>query len=179
MGLAKKYQPPPRTGIEVFRMLPEGTLAELLNDSIHMFPAPNYHHQKLIYRLLLQIGGHVEKYKLGDCLQSPVDVFLDEKNIVQPDILIILNDRMTILTDEGKIKGAPDFVIEVLSPGNKRYDTEKKKTLYEKFGVKEYFIIDPDNKDVIAYFLSNKKFVKQEAGKGKIKSKLLKKVFTF
>ena len=77
------------------------------------------------------------------------------------------------------IKGGPDFIIEVLSPGNKKYDTEKKKTLYEKFGVKEYFIIDPDNKEVITYYAVNKKFVKQVSVKGKLKSKLLKKVFSF
>jgi len=179
MGLAKKYQPPPRTGMEVFRMLPGGTLAELLNDSIHISPAPNYHHQKLIFELLLLIGGYVKKNKLGDCLQAPVDVFLDERNVVQPDILTIMAERMTILTDEGQIKGAPDFIIEVLSPGNKKHDTEKKKTLYEKFGVKEYFIVDPDNKEVITYYAANKKFVKQASVKGKVKSKLLKKVFSF
>jgi len=59
-------------------------------------------------------------------LQAPVDVFLDERNVVQPDILTIMAERMTILTDEGQIKGAPDFIIEVLSPGNKKHDTEKK-----------------------------------------------------
>jgi len=112
-------------------------------------------------------------------LQAPVDVFLDERNVVQPDILTIMAERMTILTDEGQIKGAPDFIIEVLSPGNKKHDTEKKKTLYEKFGVKEYFIVDPDNKEVITYFAANKKFVKQASVKGKVKSKLLKKVFSF
>lgn len=112
-------------------------------------------------------------------MQAPVDVFLDERNVVQPDILTIMAERMTILTDEGQIKGAPDFIIEVLSPGNKKHDTEKKKTLYEKFGVKEYFIVDPDNKEVITYYAANKKFVKQASVKGKVKSKLLKKVFSF
>jgi Uma2 family endonuclease len=86
---------------------------------------------------------------------------------------------MIILTDDGKIKGVPDFVIEILSPGNKKHDTEKKKAVYEKFGVKEYFIIDPDNKETTSYYLLNNKFVKQEPAKGKVRSKLLKKVFTF
>ena len=61
----------------------------------------------------------------------------------------------------------------------KKHDTEKKKVLHEKFGVKEYFIIDPDNKETITYYLLNSKFAKQESVKGKVKSKLLKKVFTF
>jgi Uma2 family endonuclease len=180
MGLTqRKYQPPPRTGMEVFQMLPEGTLAELLDDLIYMSPSPNYNHQHLSAKILVQIWNHVEKNKLGTCLSAPMDVFLDEKNAVQPDILVILSNNMIILTDDGKIKGVPDFVIEILSPGNKKHDTEKKKTVYEKFGVKEYFIIDPDNKETITYYLAGNKFVKQQPVKGKIKSKLLKKAFTF
>lgn len=180
MGLAhKKYQPPPRTGMEVFMMLPEGTLAELLNDVIYMSPSPNYHHQELLSELLVQIRVHVKKNKLGNCLPALMDVFLDNRNAVQPDILVILAENMVILTDDGKIKGAPDLIIEIISPGNKKHDTEKKKTVYEKFGVKEYFIIDPDNKETTAYYLLSKKFVKQEPVKGKLRSKLLKKVFTF
>jgi len=179
MGLSKKYQPPPRTGMEVFRMLPEGTLAELINDVIYIFPSPNYHHQDISSELSMQIRAHVKKNKLGNCLSAPMDVFLDNRNAVQPDILVILSGNMVILTDDRKIKGVPDLLIEILSPGNKKHDTEKKKTLYEKFGVKEYFIIDPDNKETTAYSLTDKKFVKQEPVKGKIKSKLLKKIFTF
>jgi Uma2 family endonuclease len=180
MGLAqKKYQPPPRTGMEVFMMLPEGTLAELINDAVYMSPSPNYHHQDILSELVMIIRFHVKKYRLGSCLVAPMDVFLDNKNAVQPDILVILATNMVILTDDGKIKGAPDFIIEILSPGNKKHDTEKKKVVYERFGVKEYFIIDPDNKEPISYYLVNNKFVKQESLKGKIKSKLLKKTFTF
>jgi Uma2 family endonuclease len=180
MGLAeRKYQPPPRTGMEVFMMLPEGTLAELINDAIYISPSPNYHHQDLSGELSMQIRAHVKKNKLGTCVSAPMDVFLDNRNAVQPDVLVILADSLVILTDDGKIKGAPDLIIEILSPGNKKHDTEKKKTLYEKFGVKEYFIIDPDNKDTTAYYLAHNKFVKQESVKGKVKSKLLKKVFAF
>ncbi|HTE10660.1 MAG TPA: Uma2 family endonuclease [Chitinophagaceae bacterium] len=180
MGLAeRKYQPPPRTGMEVFMMLPEGTLAELINDVIYMSPSPSFHHQDLSTELAMQIRTHVKKNKLGTCVSAPMDVFLDNRNAVQPDLLVILADSLIILTDDGKIKGVPDFIIEILSPGNKKHDTEKKKTLYERFGVKEYFIIDPDNRETTTYYLANKKFVKQEALKGKVKSKLLKKVFTF
>ncbi len=179
MGLAKKYQLPPRTGMDVFRMLPEGTLAELLNDVIYMSPSPNSTHQEISIELSSKIWMHVKKYKLGSCLSAPMDVFFNDRNVVQPDILVILLPNLLILTDEGKIKGAPDLIIEIVSPGNKRHDTEKKRALYEKFGVKEYFIIEPGNKETTTYFLVNNKFVKQESAKGKLKSKLLKKVFSF
>ncbi|MEI9911019.1 MAG: Uma2 family endonuclease [Bacteroidota bacterium] len=95
MGLAKKkYQPPPRTGMEVFMMLPEGTLAELINDTIYMSPAPEYLHQKIILRLASDIQSYVEVRKLGECIISPIDVFFDDTNALQPDILFIAAENM-------------------------------------------------------------------------------------
>ena len=164
--------------MEVFRMLPEGTLAEIIDDALYVHPPPNYFHQQLVMSVGLQIYPHVKKNKLGTCLMLPMDVFLDDKTVVLPDILFVTAGKL-MLTEDDKIKVTPDLIIEILSPGKKRYDTEKKKALYEKFGMKEYFIIDPDNKDVMTYYTVNKQFVKQPAAKGKVKSKLLKKVFSF
>jgi Uma2 family endonuclease len=179
MGLAKrKYQLPPRTGMEVFMMLPEGTLAELINDTIYMSPAPDYLHQKIILKLASDIQSYVEVRKIGECIISPIDVFFDNMNALQPDILFIASENMGIIK-KGKVKGSPDLIIEILSPGNRKHDTEKKKAVYEKFGVKEYFVIDPETKETITWYLSGKKYVKQLNAKGKIKSKLLKKTFSF
>jgi Uma2 family endonuclease len=178
MGLAKKkYQPPPRTGMEVFMMLPEGTLAELINDTIYMSPAPNYDHQDLISELVMQIRSYVKVNQLGSCVTT-TDVFFDEKNVFEPDILFISKANLDIIQQK-KIKGSPDLIIEILSPGNKDHDKVKKKAVYERFGVKEYFIIDPENKETITWYLSGAKYVKQLSLKGKIKSKLLKKTFFF
>jgi Uma2 family endonuclease len=177
MGVTKKYQLPPRTGREVFMMLPEGTLAELINDTIFMSPSPNYTHQELSARLLAQIWNYSQKKNLGTCL-STTDVFFDNRNIFEPDILFIAKENMGIVKDD-RIKGSPDLIIEILSPGNKRHDTEKKKAAYEKFGVKEYFAVDPETKETITWYLVNKKYKKYRSSKGKIKSKLLKRTFTF
>lgn len=75
--------------------------------------------------------------------------------------------------------GAPDLIVEVLSPGNEKHDLEKKRDIYEKFGVKEYFIVEPKTKAVIYYYLVKGKFSKQPSLKGKINSKLLRQVFEF
>jgi Uma2 family endonuclease len=163
--------------MEVFMMLPEGTLAELINDTIYMSPAPNYDHQDLISELLMQIRAHVKENQLGSCVTT-ADVFFDEKNVFEPDILFISKANLDII-QEKKIKGCPDLIIEILSPGNKDHDKVKKKAVYEKFGVKEYFIIDPDNKETITWYLSGTKYAKQLSVKGKMKSKLLKKTFSF
>ncbi len=177
MGVTKKYQPPPRTGMEVFLMLPEGTLVELINDVIYVLPIPDYYHQNLSAEISSQIWKFIKNKKPGTCVPR-IDVFFDNKNVLQPDILFIAKENMGIIIDN-KIKGSPDLIIEILSPGNRRHDTEKKKIVYEKFGVKEYFIVAPETKETITWFLVNKKYSRQVSVKGKIKSKLLKKIFSF
>jgi Uma2 family endonuclease len=155
MGLAKrKYQTPPRSGMEVYMMLPEGTLAELINDTIYMSPTPNFSHQDVSGFLYTQMRNWVNESNSGVCVTAPMDVFFDDKNVLQPDILFILKENLGIVKD-GKIKGSPDLIIEILSPGNKKHDTEIKKAIYEQFGVKEYFIADPETKEVITWYQSN------------------------
>jgi Uma2 family endonuclease len=179
MGLAKKtYKLPPRTGMEVYMMLPEGTLAELINDTIYMSPTPDFYHQEISFQLALQIGLHVQANESGKIVTAPMDVFFDDKNVLQPDILFIAKENLDIVK-KGKVKGTPDLIIEILSPGNKKHDTEVKKAIYEKFAVKEYFIVDPETKETITWYLVNGKFVKQQSTKAKIKSKLLRKTFSF
>ncbi len=175
---ANFFKSPPRTAMEVFEMLPEGTLAEVINNVIYMSPAPSFEHQDVSLELAASIRVYASSSNLGKCVVSPIDIYFDDKNVFQPDIIFISNENMDIVK-EGKVRGAPDVIVEVLSPGNKKHDTERKKPVYEKFGVKEYFIIDPKTKEVFSYYLSGKQYVKQESSKGKIKSVVLKKTFGF
>jgi Uma2 family endonuclease len=172
-----KYKAPPRSAIEILEMLPEGTLAEMINNTIYMAPAPSFRHQGVLSSLHTEINVFVKNNKLGKCIVSPIDVYFDNENVLQPDIVFIRNANLPIVK-EGKIKGAPDLIVEVLS-GDKKYDLEYKKNVYEKFAVKEYFIVDPTNSEVISYLHDGKKFAKKESKKGKIKSLLLKKSFPF
>jgi Uma2 family endonuclease len=171
------FKPPPRTALEVFEMLPEGTLAEVIDNTIYMPPSPDFWHQDTSSILHTFMNMHVISLHLGKCLYAPMDVYLDNRNVVQPDILFIANENLSIIKD-GKIKGAPDLIIEILS-GNRKYDTKTKKELYEAFGVKEYFIVDPDTKETITYYHNGSKYIKQESKKGKIVSQLLGKEFEF
>ncbi len=175
---ANKFKSPPRTAMEVFEMLPEGTLAEVINNVIYMSPAPSFEHQDVAAVLHTAMNVHVIKNNLGKCLYAPLDIFFDGNNALQPDIVFISNENMGIVKD-GKVKGAPDLIVEILSPGNKKHDTERKKPVYEKFGVKEYFIVDPKTKEVFTYYHNGTQYVKQESSKGKIKSLVLKKAFSF
>ncbi len=179
MNLVKNttHQLPPRTAMEVFEMLPEGTLAEVINNTIYMSPAPSFQHQDIVGELAMHIRLFVNSNALGSCITAPVDVYFDGNNALQPDILFISKANLGIVKD-GKIKGTPDLVIEVLSL-DKKYDLEIKKAVYEKFGVKEYFVVEPFTKEVVSFYFDGKKYILQESKIGKLKSKLLKKTFAF
>lgn len=170
---------PPRTIMEVFKMLPDGTLAELIDGSIYMSPAPTPKHQRIIGKLFRVLTDFVEKKKLGEIFFSPCDVFLDETaNAVQPDIIFISSDNSS-LVGEDAIHGVPDMLFEVLSPGNSQHDLVRKKELYQKFQVKEYWIINPETNQTTGFFLKDGKYVEIGRFTGKIKSALLKQEFGF
>jgi Uma2 family endonuclease len=179
MGIPKrKHITPPRTALEVYEMLPLGTPAEVLHNTIFMSPAPSFEHQNLIGEVFFVLKNYTKTSKLGTCVMAPVDVYLDENNIVQPDIVFLFNSSLK-LVKAGKIMGSPDLIIEVLSPGNEKHDLEKKKVLYEKAGVKEYFIIAPKTKTVISYYLVKNKYSRLAPVKGKIRSRILDTTISF
>jgi len=173
------HEKPPRTTMEVFKMLPEGTHCELINGTIYMSPAPTSRHQSLIVTLTGQFYNFVNETKSGEVFIGPIDVYLDsQKNAFQPDLIFIGNEKLHIIKEDG-IYGAPDLVIEVLSPGTKSFDLTKKKKIYEKSSVKEYWVVDPQTRNAIGFKLSEKKFVEFKKEKGKITSALLCHTFKF
>ncbi len=133
---------PPRTGLEAYKLLPEGTLCQLINNKIIMSPSPKWKHQDIVKIIMVAIENYLKKNHAGKVL-SDVDVYLDEENIYRPDMMLITNDQLHILGDDGYIHGVPGLVIEVLSKGTEKYDKSEKKDIYEKYGVKEYWLIDP------------------------------------
>ena len=169
----------PVSALDVFRMLPEGTRAEVINNVLYMSPSPIFNHQKLVSTLFLKLGNHIEEKALGELIVSPFDVYLDEYiSAVQPDLLFIARRNKGILKEDGYAHGAPDLIIEILS-NNETRDRTLKKSLYEKAGVKEYFIVAPETKEVISYYHTGKKYEKGAAQKGKIVSRMLKRTFKF
>lgn len=156
-----------------FALLPEGTLAELLDGEIFMVPAPIPEHQRVsgkLYSLLLRF---VERNQLGEIFFSPIDVFLDERNVVQPDLIFISKARNSIVREK-RIEGAPDWVAEILSEGNAYHDLKTKKKLYEKHGVLEYWIVDPMERSVEVFSNGESGFkLIASSGSGKIASAVL------
>jgi len=168
----------PNTMMEVYKLLPEGTPVQLINNHLYMSPAPLFDHFTTIKNIFKQLDAYVEANKLGTTAFAPLDVYLGNTNAVQPDIFFIAKENEQIIQKNG-IYGAPDLIIEVLSPGNKNDDLIKKKNVYESFGVKEYFIVEPADKSVITYYLKDKTFIEQKKTKGKLVSKIFKKTFSF
>ena len=119
-----------------------------------MTPAPSTSHQTVSKRLQHQLYMQVELAGLGLVFNAPVDVQLTEHDIVQPDLVVVLQHRTRMITPT-QINGVPDLVVEILSPSTATTDTTLKKQLYERTGVAEYWIADPDNQRLECYRLSD------------------------
>jgi Uma2 family endonuclease len=164
---------PPRTILQAYRSLPEGTMAQLIQNQIIMSPAPLDRHQSISMELGYELVDYVKKHKLGTVRYAPYDVYFDTQNAFQPDILFISKERMHLIDKDG-LYGAPDLIIEILSPSTAKYDLNEKKDVYEAFGVKEYWIVDPEGSHVTGYTLQEGRFVLLMKSVGKINSELLK-----
>lgn len=169
---------PPRTGLQVFEMLPEGTRCQLINDTIVISPAPIYEHQSLSRDIAFAIYRKALAHGLGEVLLAPFDVYLSSKDVFQPDIIFILEERRNIIERKGVI-GAPDMVIEIVSGSTSTYDHSVKKDVYEQAGVKEYWMIHPTSKRCEGFLLKEGKFDVIEPTKGSFFIQLLDLPFTF
>lgn len=134
--------PGPRFTYEDYQLLPEDKRYEVIEGELLVTPVPTSRHQKTVFRLLLKVGTFVEAGHLGDLLPAPTDVILSDVNVVQPDILFVTRERRAIIDPAGGVQGAPDLVVEILSPSTASRDKVVKRKLYAKFGVREYWIVD-------------------------------------
>ncbi|OIQ61450.1 hypothetical protein MOTE_00130 [Moorella thermoacetica] len=158
-----------------YARLPEGAPFQLIGGKLVMTPAPGTYHQIILMRLIEKLLFFLAGKDLGILFTAPVDVFLEEKETYQPDIIFIAKDRMHII-ETTKIKGAPDLVIEILSPSTGYYDLKKKARVYARCGVKEYWIVDPEDKSIDVFQPQDGNFVlvNHVEGSGQAKSLFLK-----
>ena len=134
---------------EQYALIPnDGLRHEIVNGAHFMNPAPNLYHQTVSRRIQFQLYRVIEIAGKGVVFNAPVDVQLSNRDIVQPDLVVIETSRQKIMTPT-KIKGIPNLLVEILSPSNADYDLKKKRELYERSGVPEYWIVLPDEQQVI------------------------------
>ncbi|MEX1030083.1 MAG: Uma2 family endonuclease [Paenibacillaceae bacterium] len=117
--------------------------------------SPKYAHQKILTNL--HLAFHSACSQEGEILLAPLDVHFDEDNIVQPDVIYIARDNLGIIRD-GFVFGVPDLVVEILSESTGRRDKTIKKSLYERFGVKEYWLADPVYRLVEQFVLEDDRY---------------------
>jgi len=139
--------------IEDYRSLPEGgPRYQLIEGDLFMAPAPNRYHQEIVLTVILMLGKYLEKRPIGKLYTAPFDVYFDEINVHQPDVVFVSNKNKSILTYAGA-EGAPDFLVEILSPKTAELDKKPKRRVFARSGVNELWIIDPEAKLVHVYFL--------------------------
>lgn len=143
--------------LDDYYALPEERRVELIDGVIYDMTCPLRVHQAILGQLYLQLAPCVEQHPECELFFAPADVRLDNDNktILQPDLYIVCGKNET---DKRRLNGAPDFVIEILSPSNRKHDMYLKLKKYRYAGVREYWIVDPQGKKVLVYRFENDEF---------------------
>ncbi|OHE57724.1 MAG: restriction endonuclease [Thermodesulfovibrio sp. RBG_19FT_COMBO_42_12] len=136
---------------------PDDMRYELIEGELYMTPSPITNHQRISGRIEFELRKFVAENDCGEVFDAPYDVYFDDENVVQPDILFISKDRLNIIGDKN-LQGAPDLVIEILSESNAYRDLIQKKKLYARHGVQEYWIVVPGEKNIDIHILKDKTY---------------------
>jgi Uma2 family endonuclease len=148
---------------------------EVIEGELLMLPAPDTLHQIWLRELVLALGAHAKERGLGQLIPSPVDVVLDSENIVQPDLTFILQDNGASLGRKA-IVGVPNLIVEILSLPTLGVDRYRKRRLYARFGVSEFWVVDPGNASIETLVLNGGDYdlASVAAKQGPVRSSLLK-----
>ncbi len=136
----------PKLAYEDYARLPDDERYELIDGELIPMPSPKEIHQRLLLLLGAKWLWFVLERGLGSVYVAPFDVILSDFDVVQPDIIFVSNARAHIIDDY--VHGAPDLVVEILSPSTADYDKTTKRELYERYGVPEYWLVDPYAKTI-------------------------------
>ena len=148
---------------EDFLLLPDdGRRHEIIDGEHYVNPSPLTRHQMVSMRLVLAVANFVYEHGLGHVFHPPYDVVLGEHDIVEPDLIFVSDDRSHIIT-RANIQGTPDLLVEILSPSKPEYDTRLKYKTYERHGVPEYWIVDPDAGSISVFRHDGTSFVRAES----------------
>jgi Uma2 family endonuclease len=139
--------------VEEYFKLDDDQRYEVLDGELIMVPAPGIFHQRAITRLGTLIDVHVVANDLGECFHTPFDVVLSDLTVVQPDFTFVSKERFNELYDGHGLTGAPDLVIEVVSPSSERRDRTQKRELYRKVGVSWLMLVEPKRRIIEVFRL--------------------------
>jgi Uma2 family endonuclease len=131
----------------------DGNRYEVIDGALFVTPPPGWGHQRGLGKLYIRVGSHVYALDLGEVVQAPVGVVLDDENGVEPDLVFVAKERLHIITERG-VFGAPDLVVEVLSPRTRSRDLGSKKRRYAAAGIPHYWVLDPRPRTLTAFRLA-------------------------
>lgn len=159
--------------LELIPIEREGDRHELIDGELFVTPVPVTKHQTISFNLTLALGLFVRGESRGEVRVAPSGVRLHPDTLVIPDLCFVAQDRLRII-GEKTIDGPPDLVVEILSPGTRRRDLTIKRALYARFGVQEYWIVDPDARKVLVLALVESEYEPVPVGDdGAIASRVL------
>ena len=144
------------THADLLAMPDDGKHREIIDGELYVTPSPVNYHQKILLNLTLALGRFLESHPIGELRFAPLDVILSEHDVLEPDLLLVLNEHKGLLQDW--VRGAPDLVVEILSPSTESRDRGLKLKAYAKYGVGEYWIVDPGTFAVEIYRLAPEGF---------------------
>jgi Uma2 family endonuclease len=137
----------------------DGKRHELIQGDHSMTPALSTKHQRISRNLVIALGTFVRQHRRGEVFDAPCDVVLSDEDVVQPDLLFVSAERAAAIT-EANVQGPPDLIVEILSDATRKKDEVTKRKLYERFGVSEYWIVDPELEIVKVFRLSGHQYVR-------------------
>lgn len=147
---------------EEYRLFPDDGRRHEVIDGVHyVSPAPTNPHQAASRHIQFALYSQIELEGRGIVVNAPIDLELDDTNIVQPDLVVVLNDRRSIVTPS-RMRGVPNLVVEILSPATAAVDRSLKRALYEGAGVPEYWIVDVEDRRLDRYVLGEETYAEPE-----------------
>jgi Uma2 family endonuclease len=155
----KPLNPGVKLTYDDFVLFPDdGNRHELIDGEHYVTPSPNTRHQQISADLLAMIWTYLEVHPIGRVFHAPYDVVFSNFDVVEPDLLYVSNERAAEVVTEQHVRGVPDIVVEIASTGTRKRDETIKRHLYERAGVSEYWIVDPETDVVRIYRPSTERF---------------------
>ena len=146
---------------EDFLLFPDdGKRHELIDGAHYVTPSPNVKHQAIVWNLTSMIGPYLQAHPVGRAFSAPLDIVFSDFDVVEPDLLFISRARQEEVLTKQHVRGAPDLVVEVGSPGTRKRDETIKRRLYERFGVSEYWVIDPELDTIKVHRRGDERYVR-------------------
>jgi Uma2 family endonuclease len=149
-GVQHRHSARKLTYADYLRFPDDNLRHEIIDGEHYVTPSPLIRHQRISLRLSYLLQAYLEEHALGELFTAPIDALLSEFDIVVPDLIYLSNERAHFLTEKN-LQGPPDLVVEILSPGTRRRDLGIKRSLYERVGVREYWLVDPIRDEVTVH----------------------------